>query len=95
MGFRSERTGLLADGTAVTVQATALSYPVTVGVIPGSGCTVSCEYSVDGVTWTGWPNGTVAGASYDVLQGAVKALRFTRTSGSAADSKYVVLPNPR
>ncbi len=93
MGFRDELSGLIPGSTAVTVPMMAVSYPATVAVVPGSGCSVLCEYTVDGGAWTAWPNGTATAASIHVLDGAVKALRFSRTAGAAADSRYTVLPD--
>lgn len=92
MGFRDELTGLIPGSTAVTVPMLSVACPATVAVVPGSGCSVYVEYTVDGGTWTAWPSGTATAASIDVLDGAVRALRFSRTAGAAADSKYHVLP---
>jgi hypothetical protein len=94
MGFRDELRGEIAGSTAVTVPMLAVAYPATVAVIPGSGCSVHVEYTIDGGTWLAWPNGTATVASIDVLDGAVRALRFSRTAGAAADSRYTVLPIP-
>lgn len=92
MGFRDELTGLIPGSTAVTVPMLSVAYPATVAVIPGSGCSVYVEYTVDGGTWSAWANGTATAASYDVLDATVRALRFSRTAGAAADSKYTILP---
>lgn len=94
MGFRDELSGLIPGSTAVTVPMVSVAYPATVAVIPGSGCSVHVEYTVCGGTWTAWPNGTATATSIDVLDGAVKALRFSRTAGAAADSRYHILPLP-
>ncbi len=92
MGFRDELTGEIPGSTAVTVPMLSVAYPVTVAVIPGSGCSITCEYTVCGATWTAWTNGTATAASYDVLDATVRALRFARTAGSATDSRYCILP---
>jgi hypothetical protein len=94
MGFRDELAGFVPGSTAVTVPMLSVAYPATVAVVPGSGCSVHVEYTIDGGTWTAWPNGTATAASIDVLDGAVRALRFSRTAGAATDSKYIVLPIP-
>jgi hypothetical protein len=94
MGFRDELSGLIPGSTAVTVPMLSVAYPATVAVIPGSGCSITCEYTVDGANWVAWVNGTATAHSVDVLEGAVKALRFARTAGAAADSKYSILPRP-
>lgn len=94
MGFRDELSGLIPGSTAVTVPMVSVAYPATVSVIPGSGCSVHVEFTVDGGTWSAWPLGTATAATIDVLDGAVKALRFSRTAGSATDSRYNILPLP-
>jgi hypothetical protein len=93
MGFRDELRGEIAGSTAVTVPMLSVAYPATVAVIPASGCSVYVEYTVDGGTWSAWDNGTATAFSVDVLDGAVKALRFSRTAGAAADSKYSIIPD--
>jgi hypothetical protein len=93
MGFRDELTGAIPGSTAVTVPMLSVAYPATVAVVPGSGCSVFVEYTIDGGTWSAWTNGTATAFSVDVLDGAVKALRFSRTAGAAADSKYTILPD--
>lgn len=92
MGFRDELSGLVPGSTAVTVPMMSVAYPATVAVIPGSGCSVLCEYTICGTTWNPWINGTATAFSVDVLDGVVRALRFSRTAGSATDSRYCVLP---
>jgi hypothetical protein len=94
MGFRDEISGLIPGSTAVTVPMLSVAYPATVSVVPGSGCSVFVEYTIGGATWTAWPNATATAFSVDVLDSAVKALRFSRTAGAAADSHYVILPRP-
>lgn len=92
MGFRDEVSGLLTGSTAVTVPMMEACYPATVAVVPGSGDSVLCEYTIDGAAWTAWGNNTATAFSIDVLDGPVRALRFTRTAGSSATSKYLVIP---
>ena len=94
MGFRDELSGLIPGSTAVTVPMMSVAYPATVAVIPGSASSVLCEYTIDGSNWTAWTNGTATAFSVDVLDSVVRALRFSRTAGSATDSKYHVLPLP-
>jgi hypothetical protein len=93
MGFRDELRGEIAGSTAVTVPMLAVAYPATVAVIPASGCSVYVEYTVDGGTWSAWASGTATAASVDVLDGAVRALRFSRTAGTATTSVYTILPD--
>lgn len=92
MGFRDELRGEIPGSTAVTVPMMAVAYPATVAVIPASGCSILVEYTVDGGTWAAWDNATATAYSVDVLDSAVKALRFSRTAGAVATSKYAVLP---
>jgi len=92
MGFRDELRGEIPGSTAVTVPMLAVAYPATIAVIPAAGCSITCEYTVDGGTWTAWDNATATAYSVDVLDSAVKALRFARTAGTAATSVYMVLP---
>jgi hypothetical protein len=92
MGFRDELRGEIPGSTAVTVPMLAVAYPATVAVIPASGCSIYTEYTVDGGTWASWTNGTATAFSVDVLDSAVKALRFSRTAGAATTSVYMVLP---
>jgi len=92
MGFRDEITGTLGGSTAVTVPMLSVAYPATVAIVPGNGDSVLCEYSVVDGTWTAWANGTATSASVDVLDAAVKALRFTRTAGTGTASAYSILP---
>lgn len=92
MGFRDELRGEIPGSTAVTVPMLAVAYPATVAVIPAAGCSVFAEYTVDGGTWTAWDNGTATAYSVDVLDAAVKALRFSRTAGTLTTSVYMVLP---
>jgi hypothetical protein len=92
MSFRDERSGLIPGSTAVTVPMLSVAYPATVAVYPASGCSITCEYTVDGATWTAWANGTATSTAYDVLDSAVRALRFARTAGSETTSRYHVLP---
>lgn len=91
MGMRDEISGTFAGTTAVTVPMLSVAYPATVAVIPGAASSAYVEFTVDGGTWTAWSNGTATAASYDVLDGAVKALRFSRTAG-AATCNYTILP---
>ncbi len=95
MGFRDELTGEIPGSTAVTVPMLSVAYPATIAVVPGSGCSITCEFTVDGANWSAWTNGTATAATVDVLDSAVKALRFARTAGSATNSRYHVVPTSR
>lgn len=92
MGFRDELSGLIPGSTAVTVPMLSVAYPATVAVMPSSGCSIYVEYTVCGTTWAAWTNGTATAFSVDVLDGVVRALRFSRTAGSEVDSRYCILP---
>lgn len=81
-------SGTLADGTAVPYNVVGWILPMTVWVKPTNSDTVSVEYTYDGTNWTAWPNGTVSAYSVDVLDAPVRALRFTRVSGSGTTSSY-------
>jgi len=92
MGKRDEVSGVLTGATAVTVPLDVL-YPATVFVQPLSGDSVLVEYSLDGLLWYAWPNGTATTVSSDVLDAPVRGLRVTRTAGSGTTSRYGVLPS--
>lgn len=84
-------SGVLANGTAVVVKATGLELPATVWVDPAAGDTVTVEYQGGAsASWVAWPNGAVTAYSAAVLDGAVYALRFTRSAGAGTTSKYGV-----
>lgn len=89
--FPTNITGLLTSGSAVTVPVGALALPLTVWVRPGSGDTVTVQYSVDGANWVAWPNGAATAYSEDILDSQIHSLRFTRSSGSGTTSAYGVL----
>lgn len=91
MALRDDILGTLPGSTAVTVGADVL-YPATVFVEPGSGDSVLVEYTVDGIAYKAWTAATVTVFAADVLDGPVKALRFTRTAGTSTDSRYGLVP---
>jgi hypothetical protein len=70
------------------------TYPVSVTVIPGAGNTSLCEFSTtsENLTpvWQPWPAGTVSATTNDAIISPITALRFTRVSGSSADTYEVV-----
>ena len=66
----------------------------TVVVIPGIGNTSLCEWSDSEnaltnpnlATWVPWSKGIVSSSTGDVVDAKVRALRFSRVSGSSVDS---------
>lgn len=76
--------------TADVIDASKLSYPVTVTVIPGATTTATVEFSTSlnaatdpsSANWQNWPDGTVSAATTDVFLGRLTAIRITRASGS-------------
>lgn len=90
-------TGTIA-ATPVVVNMSRYRAPCGVTLIPGSGNTSLCEYSLTPnaadptvtANWRPWPAGTVSVATTDTLLGPVQALRFTRVSGASSDTYEVV-----
>jgi hypothetical protein len=91
MGLRDDILQRLPGSTAVTIAGDVL-YPATVFVEPAAGDSVLCEYTVDGIAYKAWTAGTVTAFAADVLDGPVKALRFTRTAGSGTTSRVGLVP---
>lgn len=76
--------------TADVVDVSELHAPVTVTIIPGSGCTGLVEFSTTqnaatnpaSANWQNWPDGAVTSTTTDIFLGRLMALRISRTVGS-------------
>ena len=77
----------LTDGNPKTMTDLRSHGSITVGITPGSGCTVACEVSLGNDNrWYPWDAGPVTAPTIRVINGSVRAIRFTRTAGSDATS---------
>jgi len=86
------KSGSLASGAAVVIDTMLdADYPITVAVQPGSGCTVTVEYKIGSLDYQAWSHGAVTAHASTTFYSPITALRFTRTAGSATDSKYEVI----
>lgn len=82
----------------VVVDLEGSNAPISVGVYPGTGCSVKVEFSLTykagsdpaNAEWFDWAKGTISSKDCDVLIGPVTALRFTRVSGGVACAADVV-----
>lgn len=68
------------DGNDVqTFELKGYSFPSTVFAAPGSGCSITVAYSVDGgVNYTNWSAGTVTAYAESVFDAPISHLKFTR-----------------
>ena len=86
------------SSTAKTVDLTLIAPPYTITLIPGASNTSRCELSTTlgaaatpaSANWIAWNNGDVSTITQDVLYGRLTALRFTRVSGTNADTYEVM-----
>lgn len=80
--------------TPAIIDVSSYNSPYTVTIIPGSGNTSKVEYSLtetaisnpSTANWLTWPAGSVSIPTNDIYNGKLKALRFTRVSGSSNDT---------
>lgn len=87
----SHYSGAVSAGSDI-LDASVLPSPITVTVIPASGCTALVEYSTSlnaaqspsEAIWQAWPAGAVSAATTDVFLGRLTGIRISKPTGTLA-----------